>query len=70
MYVRYKKNVEIRKHGCCVYNLETNQSKIKEAIKTVVFDFDEFKKTLIEDLKKCNYTLEEWFKHIDDYDNM
>ena len=30
--------------------------KIKEAIKTVVFDFDEFKKTLIEDLKKCNYT--------------
>ena len=31
--------------------------KIKEAIKTVVFDFDEFKKTLIEDLKKCNYTL-------------
>ena len=25
--------------------------KIKEAIKTVVFDFDEFKKTLIEDLK-------------------
>ena len=43
--------------------------KIKEAIKTVVFDFDEFKETLIKDLEKCNYTLEEWFKHIDDYDN-
>jgi hypothetical protein len=42
--------------------------KIKEAIKTVVFDFDEFKKTLIEDLKNCNYTLEEWLKLIDDYD--
>ena len=43
--------------------------KIKEAIKTVVFDFDEFKETLIKDLKKCNYTPEEWLKKIDDYDN-
>ena len=43
--------------------------KLKEAIKTVVFDFDEFKKTLIKDLKKCNYTLEEWLKKINDYDN-
>lgn len=43
--------------------------KIKEAIKTVVFDFDEFKKTLIEDLRKCNYTLEGFLKDIDDYDN-
>ena len=42
--------------------------ELKEAIKTVVFDFDEFKKTLIEDLKKCNYTVEEWLKVIDDYD--
>jgi len=43
--------------------------KIKESIKTVVFDFDEFKKTLIEDLRKCNYTLEGFLKDIDDYDN-
>jgi hypothetical protein len=43
--------------------------KIKEAIKTVVFDFDEFKGKLIEDLKKCGYTLEGWLKLIDDYDN-
>jgi len=43
--------------------------KIKEAIKTVVFDFDEFKETLIKDLEKCNYTLEDWFKRIDIYDN-
>lgn len=43
--------------------------KIKEAIKTVVFDFDEFKGKLIEDLKKCDYTLEGWLKLIDDYDN-
>ena len=43
--------------------------ELKEAIKTVVFNFDEFKETLIEDLKKCNYTLEGWLKVIDDYDN-
>tara|TARA_Y100000389_G_C17085120_1_gene328507 strand:+ start:30 stop:488 length:459 start_codon:yes stop_codon:yes gene_type:complete len=43
--------------------------ELKEAIKTVVFNFDEFKETLTEDLKKCNYTLEGWLKVIDDYDN-
>lgn len=52
---------------CVIYKQIT--PKIKEAIKTVVFDFDEFKETLIKDLKKCNYTPEEWLKKIDDYDN-
>jgi len=49
---------------CVIYEQRGN---IKEAIKTIVFDFDEFKKTLIEDLKKCDYTLEEWLKLIDEY---
>jgi hypothetical protein len=43
--------------------------KKKQAMKTVVFDFDDFKKTLIEDLSKYNYTLEGWLKDIDDYGN-
>ena len=42
---------------------------IKEAKKTIVFDFDEFKEILIKDLEKCNYTLEEWLNHIDEYVN-
>lgn len=49
----------------CIIYKQTND--IKEAIKTIVFDFDEFKKTLIKDLKKCNYTLEGWLKLIDEY---
>ena len=49
---------------CVIYEQRGN---IKEAIKTIVFDFDEFKKTLIEDLKNCNYTLEEWLKLVDEY---
>jgi len=39
----------------------------KEATKTIVFDFDDFKDTLITDLAKCGHTLEEWFKRIDEY---
>jgi len=51
---------------CIIYQ---QNGDIKEAIKTVVFDFDEFKGTLIKDLEKCNYTLEGWLKQIDDYVN-
>ena len=50
---------------CVIY--KQNTPTTKEAIKTIVFDFDEFMKTLIEDLEKCNYTLDGWLKDIDDY---
>jgi hypothetical protein len=49
---------------CVIYK---QKGDIKEAIKTIVFDFDDFKETLIKDLKNCNYTLEEWLKLIDEY---
>ena len=49
---------------CVIYK---QKGDIKEAIKTIVFDFDDFKGTLIEDLKNCNYTIEEWLKLIDEY---
>jgi|TARA_B110000503_G_scaffold116170_1_gene175028 hypothetical protein len=51
---------------CIIYK---QNGDVKEAIKTVVFDFDEFKERLIEDLKKCKYTLDEWLRSIDEYVN-
>jgi hypothetical protein len=51
---------------CIIYK---QNGDVKEAINTVVFDFDDFKDKLIEDLKKCNYTLDEWLRSIDEYVN-
>ena len=64
------KNMMSSKNMCvvCVIWKQIN-SKIKQAIKTVVFDFDEFIEKLIEDLKKCDYTLEGMLKDIDKYSN-
>ena len=39
----------------------------KEAKETRVFDFDDFKKILIEDLEKCDFVYDDWYKKIKDY---
>tara|TARA_B110001469_G_scaffold70427_1_gene66986 strand:- start:288 stop:1130 length:843 start_codon:yes stop_codon:yes gene_type:complete len=62
--IRHLLNSENLDVVCVIYE---QKKDIKEAIKTIVFDFDEFKKILIEDLKNCNYTLEEWVKLIHKY---
>ena len=59
-------NSELLDVICIIYK---QMGGIKESMETLVFSFDEFKEILIEDLKKCNYTLEEWLKQIDEYDN-
>ena len=39
----------------------------KEAKETRVFDFDDFKKILIEDLKKCDTVYDDWYENIKTY---
>ena len=39
----------------------------KEAKETRVFDFDDFKKILIEDLEKCDFVYDDWYEKIKGY---
>ena len=50
---------------CIIYKQKDN---IKEAYKTIVFDFYDFLTILKKDLEKCNLIFDEWILKIEEYD--